>query len=62
MLYKMGHVAYSTDVCASRVEVVVPGMIERAIDVVLAPIRAEMKDYMEFIDVHMLIWLPLLWG
>lgn len=55
MLYKMGHVAYSTDVCASRVEVVVPGMIERAIDVVLAPIRAEMKDYMEFIDVHMLI-------
>ncbi|WMV09298.1 hypothetical protein MTR67_002683, partial [Solanum verrucosum] len=40
MLFKMGHLAQSADVRVSRVEVVVPGMIERAIPATLAPIRA----------------------
>ncbi|XP_049394682.1 uncharacterized protein LOC125858970 [Solanum stenotomum] len=40
MLYKMGHLAQFADVCASRLEVVVPRMIERAIDAVFTPLKA----------------------
>ncbi|WMV49949.1 hypothetical protein MTR67_043334 [Solanum verrucosum] len=40
MLYKIGHLAQSADVCASRVEVAVPRMTEKEIVVVLALIIA----------------------
>uniref|UniRef100_M1D8Y0 Integrase core domain containing protein n=1 Tax=Solanum tuberosum TaxID=4113 RepID=M1D8Y0_SOLTU len=42
MLYKKGHFSHSGDVRASRVEAVVPSMIERAIEAALAPIREEL--------------------
>ncbi|XP_049378058.1 uncharacterized protein LOC125842791 [Solanum stenotomum] len=40
MLLKMGHLAYSTDVRATRLEDAVPWMIESAILVALTPLRA----------------------
>jgi len=43
MLSKMGHLAQSADVCASRVEAAVPGIIERVIVAALAPIRAKIR-------------------
>ncbi|XP_049364562.1 uncharacterized protein LOC125829376 [Solanum verrucosum] len=36
----MGHLAQFADVCASRLEVVFPRMIERAVDAVLTPLKA----------------------
>ncbi|WMV19920.1 hypothetical protein MTR67_013305 [Solanum verrucosum] len=42
MLYKMGHLAQSIDVHASRVEAYVPKQIAHAIFVPLAPIRSEL--------------------
>ncbi|KAK4733718.1 hypothetical protein R3W88_007979 [Solanum pinnatisectum] len=48
----MGHLAQSTYVRASWVEVVVPGMIERAIIATLAPIRAEFREHQELITAH----------
>ncbi|WMV38262.1 hypothetical protein MTR67_031647 [Solanum verrucosum] len=47
MLYKMGYLAQSVDVCASRVEVTVPGLIKWAIATSLAYIRAKLCDYRE---------------
>ncbi|WMV46381.1 hypothetical protein MTR67_039766, partial [Solanum verrucosum] len=50
MLYKMGHLAQSSDVCASRVEVVMPRLIEREIVAVLTPIRTEIREHIELIE------------
>uniref|UniRef100_M1DFH6 Polyprotein protein n=1 Tax=Solanum tuberosum TaxID=4113 RepID=M1DFH6_SOLTU len=41
MLLRIGHLAHSTDVRASRLEAIVPGMIERALTTVLTPLRAD---------------------
>ncbi|XP_049409704.1 uncharacterized protein LOC125872912 [Solanum stenotomum] len=48
----MGHVAQSADVHAFRVEVVMSGMLKRAIGVALGPIRAEIREHQELIDGH----------
>ncbi|KAG5606237.1 hypothetical protein H5410_027729 [Solanum commersonii] len=40
MILKMGHLAHSTDVRVTRLEVVVPGMIEISILAALTPLRA----------------------
>ncbi|WMV33192.1 hypothetical protein MTR67_026577 [Solanum verrucosum] len=52
MLYKIGHLAQFADVCASQVEATIPGLIERAITVALAPIRAELQENRELITQH----------
>ncbi|WMV54816.1 hypothetical protein MTR67_048201 [Solanum verrucosum] len=52
MLYKMGHLAQSADVCASWVEAAVLGLIEQVIVAALASIRAEMREHMRLIDAH----------
>ncbi|XP_049363067.1 uncharacterized protein LOC125827777 [Solanum verrucosum] len=52
----MGHQAHSTDVCASREEAVVLGLIERAIAAALAQIRAELREDIESIEDHMFSW------
>ncbi|KAK4713379.1 hypothetical protein R3W88_019286 [Solanum pinnatisectum] len=39
MLLQMGHLAYSADVRASRIEAVVPGMIERTLTAAFKPLR-----------------------
>ncbi|WMV58907.1 hypothetical protein MTR67_052292 [Solanum verrucosum] len=54
MLYKMGHLAKLTDVRASRVEAVVPGLIEMAITAALTPIRDELPENWELITSHAL--------
>ncbi|WMV30307.1 hypothetical protein MTR67_023692 [Solanum verrucosum] len=48
----MDHLAQSVDVHASRVEAVVPGLIERAITAVLDPIRVELREHRELITAH----------
>ncbi|WMV19213.1 hypothetical protein MTR67_012598 [Solanum verrucosum] len=45
MLFKMGHLAQSADVRASRVEASIPGLIERVISSSLAPIQAELREH-----------------
>uniref|UniRef100_M1DHN6 Putative plant transposon protein domain-containing protein n=1 Tax=Solanum tuberosum TaxID=4113 RepID=M1DHN6_SOLTU len=45
ILFKMGHLAYSTDVRASRLEVVIPRMIERDVVAALRPFRAEIDSH-----------------
>uniref|UniRef100_M1DIJ5 Uncharacterized protein n=1 Tax=Solanum tuberosum TaxID=4113 RepID=M1DIJ5_SOLTU len=52
MLYKMGYLAQSANICASQVEAVVPRLIKRAIDTTLALIRAELREHKERIYVH----------
>uniref|UniRef100_M1DP49 Polyprotein protein n=1 Tax=Solanum tuberosum TaxID=4113 RepID=M1DP49_SOLTU len=59
MLYKMGHLAQSVDVRASRVDAVVPGLIERAIVDALVPIKAELRDHRSIIEGHKLALDPL---
>lgn len=54
MLYKMGHLAQSAYVCASRIEVVVLGMIEWVSVAVLYHIMVEMRENREIIDGHRL--------
>lgn len=44
MIYGMGNLAHTEDVRASRVAVVVPSMIELAMEASLYPIRDEMKE------------------
>ena len=50
MIIKMGHLAHSADVRASRVEAAVPGMIEQTIALALGPIRAELAKHRLRID------------
>ncbi|XP_049363667.1 uncharacterized protein LOC125828401 [Solanum verrucosum] len=48
----MGHLAHSTDICVSRVEAVVSGLIQREIVAALTPIRAKLREHRERIDAH----------
>ncbi|XP_015068725.1 uncharacterized protein LOC107013293 [Solanum pennellii] len=50
----MGHLTQSGDVCASRIEVVVLGMIEWASVAVLDHIMVKMRENREMIDGHRL--------
>ncbi|KAK4731778.1 hypothetical protein R3W88_024766 [Solanum pinnatisectum] len=50
----MVHLAQYANLHASRVEVDVPGMIERAIVDVLAPIRAELREHRKLITTRSL--------
>ncbi|KAK4729810.1 hypothetical protein R3W88_022798 [Solanum pinnatisectum] len=50
----MVHLAQSADVRASRVEVVMHGLIKWTIDAALGPIRAKMREHIEMIEVHKL--------
>uniref|UniRef100_M1DDJ6 Integrase core domain containing protein n=1 Tax=Solanum tuberosum TaxID=4113 RepID=M1DDJ6_SOLTU len=52
MQYKIGYLAQSTGVSTSRVEVIFPKMIYRAIASSLPPIRAELRRHQEMIDAH----------
>uniref|UniRef100_M1DFR1 Polyprotein protein n=1 Tax=Solanum tuberosum TaxID=4113 RepID=M1DFR1_SOLTU len=55
MLFKMGHLAESADVCASQVEVAVHRLIERDIVASLSPIRAKLRENRELIIAHGLV-------
>ena len=50
MIIKMGHLAHSADVRASRVEAAIPDLIEKAIASALAPILAELAEHRLRID------------
>uniref|UniRef100_M1B2U1 Integrase core domain containing protein n=1 Tax=Solanum tuberosum TaxID=4113 RepID=M1B2U1_SOLTU len=50
MLFQMGHLAQSADVCTSGIESSIPGMIERDIVVVLTPLRAEIDSHKLALD------------
>ncbi|KAG5611289.1 hypothetical protein H5410_022570 [Solanum commersonii] len=49
----MGHLAQSADVLASRLKVVIPGMIEKAIIAALTPLRAEIDSHKLVLDALM---------
>uniref|UniRef100_M1E1B3 Polyprotein protein n=1 Tax=Solanum tuberosum TaxID=4113 RepID=M1E1B3_SOLTU len=51
MLLKMGHLAHSADVRASRIEAEVPWMIERVITDVLTPLKASIDALSTRVDV-----------
>ncbi|XP_049378069.1 uncharacterized protein LOC125842808 [Solanum stenotomum] len=48
----MVHLAQSVNVPTSRVEAVIPGMIERAIATALAPTWANLREHRELSDAH----------
>ena len=50
MIIKMGNLAHSADVRASRVEAAVPGMIEQAIEAALASVRAELVEHHQLLN------------
>ncbi|WMV30548.1 hypothetical protein MTR67_023933 [Solanum verrucosum] len=56
MCFKMGHLAQSADICASRVEAIVPRKIKRAIVAALARIQAELREHRALIDAYVLVY------
>uniref|UniRef100_M1DGG9 Uncharacterized protein n=1 Tax=Solanum tuberosum TaxID=4113 RepID=M1DGG9_SOLTU len=52
MLYKIGHLAHTANLCASRVDTVVPRLIKRAIVVSFTPILAELWEHRELKEGH----------